>query len=77
MLTETKKRTLKCMWVLTIMWYCKHRSTYSDHAEAYPVATAEQSTTVSSGADPGSNPPLSNPSVELEHQRLASDQGVQ
>lgn len=26
---------------------------------------------------PGSDPPVCNPSIELEHQRLASDYGVQ
>lgn len=41
------------------------------------LTTADQSNTVPSGADPGSIPPLCNSSAELEHQRLASDQGVQ
>lgn len=50
---------------------------YSDHTEAYPLAMADQSNTVFSGAEPGSDPPLCNLSAELEHQRLASDQGVQ
>lgn len=74
-LIEMKKQALKCMWLLAIIWYRKHCSTYSDCTEAYPLTTADQSNTVSSGADPGSDPPLCNPSAE--HQRLASDQGVQ
>lgn len=73
---KEKKKFIKiCMRVLAIMWYPKHCSIYSDQTN--DPLTADQSNTVSSGADPGYHPPLCNPSTELEHQRLASDRSVQ
>lgn len=50
-----------------------------DHNEGSPLTTVDQRNNVLylQAPIPGSHPPVCNPSVELEHQRLASDHGVQ